>query len=86
MTSQVEEPCGTRRAYQRHVQANEPTDDACRAANAIYIKARRDAWPDHVNRSHRSAKARQAALRRLAVLHASEFESLLRDARREEGL
>jgi len=86
VTSQVEEPCGTRRAYRRHVKANEPTDDACRAANAAYMKARRDAWPGHLDRSAKGAKARQDALRRLAERHPVEFASLLEAARREEGL
>ena len=85
MTARLE-PCGTYGAYGRHIRAKEEPCAACRAANAAYGKGRRDAFPGRVKRSTRAAKARQAALRRLSVLHADEFASLLRDARREADL
>ncbi|MFJ9214268.1 hypothetical protein [Streptomyces sp. NPDC102264] len=33
--------CGTRSAYQRHLRLKEPTDEACRAANAAHDRALR---------------------------------------------
>jgi len=50
------------------------------------MKARRDAWPAHLTRSVRGAKARQAALRLLAERHPVEFASLLEAAQWEAGL
>ena len=85
MTTELQ-PCGTHGAYQRHHKAGETPCDACRAANAAYMKARRDAWPAHLTRSVRGAKARQAALRLLAERHPVEFASLLESARWEAGL
>ena len=80
------QPCGSHGAYQRHVKAGETPCDACRDANAAYMKARRDAWPGHLNRAVRSAKARQVALRLLAERYPVEFEELRETARREAGL
>ena len=80
------QPCGTHGAYQRHVRAKEDACDACKAANAAYMKGRRDAWPGYLDRAVRSAKARQAALRLLAERHPGEFEALLEAARWEAGL
>lgn len=38
MTRQLQ-PCGTNAAYQRHVKAGEPADDACLTAHGEYMAA-----------------------------------------------
>jgi len=85
MTAELQ-PCGTHGAYLRHVRAKEDACDACKAANAAYMKGLRDARPGYLARAVRSAKARQAALRLLAERHPVEFASLLEAARWEAGL
>jgi hypothetical protein len=78
--------CGSRKAYLWHLKLDEEPCGPCRVANAVYVKERRAARPDRRNRAVRGATARRRALGRLAVLHADEFASLLRDARRKAGL
>lgn len=36
-------PCGTKAAYERHLRKGEPVDDACRRANTVSQRQKRDA-------------------------------------------
>jgi len=79
-------PCGSPKAYKRHLRADEEPCDLCRAATAVYIAERRAANPDHRVRAARASSARRVAIRRLMARHTGEYASLLRAARREAGL
>jgi hypothetical protein len=68
-------PCGTKRAYQRHLDASEEPDEACKKANRDYTNA--------YDRRTGASKARNRAYRRLAARHPEVFEALRAEEQRK---
>lgn len=69
-------PCGTRAAYLRHLDHDEPACDPCKEANA----AHRRAHADGTRERHRAyQRARRRAAYRLQQAFPREWRMLLRD-------
>ncbi|HEX6472265.1 MAG TPA: hypothetical protein VF069_24450 [Streptosporangiaceae bacterium] len=61
-------PCGSRKAYQRHISRGEEPDELCRQANRDYTRA--------FNRRTGASRARNRAYRRLAMNFSDVFDAL----------
>ncbi|HEU5160753.1 MAG TPA: hypothetical protein VFU43_27395 [Streptosporangiaceae bacterium] len=66
-------PCGTKRAYQRHLDRGEEPDETCKQANRDYT--------NEINRRTGASRARNRAYRRLAKCFPDVFDALLLDER-----
>lgn len=64
-------PCGSKRAYQRHLDRGEEPDEECKAANRKYT--------NQFDRRTGSSRARNRAYRRLAKTFPDVFEALLNE-------
>ena len=62
-------PCGTRKAYQRHINRGEEPDELCKEANREYTRK--------FNRHTGASRARNRAYRRLARKFPDVFAALL---------
>jgi IS30 family transposase len=77
-------PCGSKRAYQRHLDRGEEPDEQCKRANREYT--------NEFDRRTGTSRARNRAYRRLAKSFAEVFEALLNEEKskvhgtNEEGL
>jgi IS30 family transposase len=66
-------PCGSKRAYQRHLDRGEEPDEQCKKANRDYTV--------EFDRRTGSSRARNRAYRRLARSYPAVFEALLDEER-----
>lgn len=64
-------PCGSKRAYQRHLDRGEEPDEQCKRANREYT--------NEFDRRTGTSRARNRAYRRLAKSFADVFEALLNE-------
>ena len=71
--------CGTYSGYQAHRRRGEPFDQACRDANAAYMREFRAENQANYTREKAANAARSRALYRLAEAHPREFGRLLLD-------
>lgn len=68
------QPCGTYGAYQRHLKANEPVDEACAAARDEYMEEYRERTRGRTDKRHSYASHRAA--RELRKLHPAQYKTL----------
>jgi hypothetical protein len=71
-------PCGSRKAYQRHIRFDEKPDELCRQANNDYIR--------EFNRRTGGDRARNRAYRRLAAKYPDLFRAVLTEERQRVEL
>lgn len=72
----TEDRCGTYAGAQTHRRRGEPVCDACRAANAAYMRRWRERRPDLHAENMATHEARNRALRRLAQLYPQDLRRL----------
>lgn len=75
MTGIELQPCGTKAAYQRHLDRDEPACDPCVAANAAY---RREHYDGTRERNRAYQKAWRLAEKRLKAMFPVEWRKVLR--------